>query len=547
MTEKEGSDLLGECVKHGEASLPCNEELIENQAKLSLALAVSKMAHWEGFLHGDVDDYFVFNDQFYALYRTNVEKEGGYKMSVKRYAERFVHPEDRWLVANEVSNLCDSDTKNEYFELEHRIICQDGEVRHVAVRYKVLRAKNGESIKTIGANQDITDQKRIEEKLKKARQQAESANRAKSVFLANMSHEIRTPMNGLLGTLQLLQQSGLNRDQDSYIETAIHSSKRLNCLLSDILDLSRVEAGKMKINSEEFSISDLLDAVLQLFEPMARAKGIVLRSEIDLNIPPSLMGDVVRLHQVVGNLIGNAIKFTSQGSVSIEAHLLPAFKESEIRVLFTVSDTGIGISDQVLNTLFIPFAQEERLKKMNSEGAGLGLSISKELIGLMKGEMAVASEEGVGSTFYICIPFGRGDHSSPTIVAEPRTCIPEGLKVLVAEDDRVSRMVATKFLENFHYHVDAVQNGEQVLDRLKEEFFDLVILDVQMPVLDGVETVCAIRRGHAGEDCKDVPVIAMTACVMAGDKQRFLEVGMNGYVEKPVDIAMLREELARIF
>lgn len=530
-----------------EALILNGKEVVENQAKLSLALDVSQMAPWEGFFHGDDEHYFIFNDQFYSLYGTNAQEENGYKMTAQAYAKKFMHPDDMWMMGHELRRIAERSTNRNISDLEHRIIRLDGEVRHIAVRYKVLRNNDGEPIKTIGANQDITDQKQIEEKLEKARQQAESANRAKSSFLANMSHEIRTPMNGLLGILQLLQQTGLTGEQKKLIETAIHSTKHLNRLLSDILDLSRVEAEKMNIRTETFSVKDSLITVTQLHEPTAQAKRIELKRTIDSNLPISLMGDALRLQQVLGNLVGNAIKFTQFGSVEVEAHLLPSYREDEIRVLFTVSDSGIGIPDQALRTLFNPFVQAEHPTKKNYEGAGLGLAISKHLISLMGGNIAIVSNEGAGTKIFLCLPFKKIDTLSPVIIAENRLRVPTGLKVLLAEDDKVSSMVATKFLEDLQYDVSAVENGEQVLAQLREEIFDLVVMDIQMPILDGAETARAIRLGEAGQRCKSIPILAMTACAMVGDKEKFQKVGMSGYVKKPVEVEALQSELTRIF
>ena len=546
LIKEEVDDLLDERDRNVEALCRSREEIADNRMKLSLALDVSKVGQWELHVKGEGGD-FTFNDQFYALYGTNARIDGGSPMSAQDYAAKFLLPEDAWIVREEIRKLHSFDKSEEFREVEHRIVRLDGEVRHVAVRYKLLRDQDGNPVKTIGANQDITDRKRIEEKLQKAKQQAESASQAKSVFLANMSHEIRTPINGLLGTLQLLQKTGLDGIQKAYIDTAIQSTRRLNRLLSDILDLSRVEAGKMQLHSEPFEFQDVLGSVIQLFEPTARAGNIALQWQVDPAIPQTLSGDSVRFQQVVGNLVGNAIKFTERGTVSVEAHLLPLFKEDVCRILCVVSDTGIGISDRVLVTLFDPFTQEDRWKKRKSEGAGLGLAISRQLVALMGGSMAVVSKEGEGTTFYLSVPFKR---EAPRLEAVPpgrQLQMPHGLKVLLAEDDLVSRMVATKFLESFGYHVDAVEHGALVLEKLQEEGYDLLLLDVQMPVLSGVEVTRAIRQGRLGERCRNIPIIAMTACAMSGDKQLFIDAGMNGYVEKPIEIATLQRELSRTF
>jgi len=525
------------------------EEIMEGRAKLSLALSLAQMGHWEGSftLENDIiEGTFTFNDQFYEIYGTSAEREGGYQMEVGKYARELVHPDDGWMVADEISKIFKNPDPDNATHLEHRIIRRDGEVRYIAVRYIQLRNSQGEPVKTIGINQDITERKQAEEKLLKAKQEAEAANRAKSVFLANMSHEIRTPINGLMGMLQLLQESNRQPEQDEYIKLAIQSSRRLTRLLSDILDISRVEAGKMRISSETFQVRDALETVLQLFIPSVRAKGIQLRLSIDAAIPENITGDAVRLQQIIGNLLGNAVKFTPHGGIDVAVHLLSPVDSNSCRLLFIVADTGIGIADDTLKRLFIPFAQDDARYQHQFGGAGLGLAIVRQLTGLMGGTLAVVSEEGVGSTFYLSLPFGLAGHVGETETVATEIVVPAGLTVLLAEDDAISRVVGTQLLKNAGLQVTAVEDGAQVIERLRTDPFDLVILDVQMPVLDGIETTRAIRKGKAGRGQAKVPIIAMTACAMADDRDRLLGAGMDGYVEKPVEQAALLREVSRI-
>jgi signal transduction histidine kinase/ActR/RegA family two-component response regulator len=380
--------------------------------------------------------------------------------------------------------------------------------------------------------------------LLRAKKASEEASRTKTEFLANMSHEIRTPLNGILGMLQLLQTTELSEEQKEYTLTAIHSSDRLTRLLSDILDLSRVEVGKIAIHSEPFDPGRTLDQVADLFRPTARQTGVDLQTRIDPNLPGTVFGDEARLHQVISNLVGNAFKFTTSGSVTIEASSLPDARPDRDTVLFSVSDTGIGIPDEKLDMLFEPFTQASEGFRRRYQGAGLGLSICKRLVDLMGGSIAVVSEEGLGTTFYFSIPFAATEARAPE--AGPSAEIETDeltLKTLLAEDDEVSVMLMKKLLEKAGCEVMVAANGQQVLDALPNGEFDLVFMDVQMPVMDGVEATRAIRNGEAGEGNKDMPVIALTAYAMAGDKETFLQAGMDGYLSKPVDMDDLLEVL----
>ncbi len=420
---------------------------------------------------------------------------------------------------------------------------------------------NKKVVSIVGVLTDVTERKQAEEKLLEINRQlelaterankmvaeAEAANKAKSEFLANMSHEIRTPLNGVLGMLQLMQTTALNDEQKEYSQTAIQSTKRLTRLLSDILDLSRVEAGKLNIQAKPFDLAEALRQVIELFRITSMQSGVKLRWYIDPVIPQFLVGDAIRVQQLFSNLLGNAFKFTETGSITVEAYPLPAHS-AQYRVLFSVSDTGIGIADDKLEKVFESFTQVSEGYSRSYQGAGLGLAICKRLVGLMGGNMAIASEVGEGTSVYFCITFNLVDKfSKPSkLIEDKEVAATKNLKILLADDDRVSRFVAKRQLEKAGHKVTDVEDGQQVLNVLQaDKVFDVVLMDVQMPIMDGVEATLAIREGQAGERNRQIPIIALTAYAMNGDNVTFMKAGMDEYASKPVEMEMLSKVMSK--
>ncbi|BAH74369.1 PAS domain S-box protein [Solidesulfovibrio magneticus] len=447
--------------------------------------------------------------------------------------------EDRAVLAERENQAIQSKST---FSAEVRMKMPSGEIRWHLLTSAPRRTLNAHTIWD-GVEIDIDD-------LMKSKEAAENANRAKSEFLANMSHEIRTPLNGVLGMLQLLETAPLGAEEKEYVDEAITASKRLTNLLSDILDLSRIEAGKLNIRIDEFSLADMFDSVDGLLAATARKKDLELRFFLDEQLPSFVLGDEVRLRQILFNLVGNAIKFSDQGTISVQAYLLPFAKIAQERILFMVSDEGIGISDELLGLIFEPFSQGEGNYTRRFQGAGLGLSIVKRLVGLLEGEIAIESAPGLGTTVYLSLPFGSskkatGAISLPNIPLSSHPS-PAQYKVLLVEDEDINVVTVKALLKKHGYAVIVATDGQQAIEVLSGKEIDLVLMDIRMPIMDGVQATLAIRSGKAGQDKKDVPIIAMTAYAMTGDREKFLAAGMNDYIAKPVDIQDLKEVIKRV-
>jgi signal transduction histidine kinase/CheY-like chemotaxis protein len=393
-------------------------------------------------------------------------------------------------------------------------------------------------------NEDLKDEiqhgKRIELELKKAKDKAEKMSQAKGEFLANMSHEIRTPMNGVIGTLQLLEDTSLNADQKEFVETAHKSADALLAILNDILDLSKIEAGKLSFECIAFDFKEIVKDIVVLHSLKAEQHGISLIQEIDESLPETLMGDPTRLRQVIINLVSNALKFTSQGEVKVKVDVLNRY-EDKVALKVTVSDTGIGIPRAAQKTLFNAFTQADGSTTRKYGGTGLGLAIVNQLVELMDGVLGVDSVEGEGSEFWFTASFPCADEKlAMTAESAARRPLQLNSKILLVEDNPINQMVAQKMLEKVGLKAKLANNGVEALQCLREGSFDLVLMDCQMPEMDGFDATREIRKLEIKAfNQRPLPVIAMTANVMSGDRERCLEVGMDDYIGKPVQ----REQL----
>lgn len=535
------------------ASKAIEDALIESEDHYRFMVDSSPQMPWTANPDGTMTD---FSDRWLTLTGLTRDKTDDNSW------RNVIHPDDFDALLLKWRHSVTTGTP---YEAEHRTRIADGTYRWMRARAVARRDHNGNIIRWYGSTEDIHGQKQFEvglenlvrertheldvanQELTQARDAALAASKSKSVFLANMSHEIRTPMNAVIGLTSLLQTMQLPPEAHSMIETIAGSGETLLRVIDDILDFSRIEANKLEIERTPVGVDDLATDVVTLFQGHAKARGIILRKSAPDKAMPQVMGDPVRLRQVISNLISNAIKFTTEGEVVLRWSW--EFLDGRLLTQLEVQDTGVGIPPDRIDAIFESFTQADESTQRQYGGTGLGLTISRRLVELMGGTISVKSQLGSGTTFTVQLPFELAPVESESIKVESALVMSSRtgpLHVLLAEDNEVNVLVASKMLEHVGCTVEVAENGIRAIALADTHSFDFVLMDVQMPVCDGLEATRIIRINEAQKGRPHVPIYALTANAMSGDRQICLDAGMDGFLAKPIPVAALHQVVSEV-
>jgi signal transduction histidine kinase/CheY-like chemotaxis protein/HPt (histidine-containing phosphotransfer) domain-containing protein len=458
-----------------------------------------------------------------------------------------VHPEDVAALRQALEDALSG--KADRYIAEHRLAVGEGWIWIESMGVVTERDAQGKPTRLTGGNIDITARRKLQTDMEAARAQAEASNRTKSEFLANISHEVRTPLNAVLGLTRLLHQSALNTEQRQYLELIDSSATSLLALLNDILDLSKIEAGKLVFEQIRFDIAGWVREAVALHTPAAQKKGLKIQVVIAEDVPRKVAGDPGRLRQVISNLVSNAVKFTDRGGISVSVRLAPdqaGVQREQLRLVFSVRDSGVGIAADKQQQIFEAFTQADASTTRRYGGTGLGLAICARLVSMMAGSIHVASRPGEGSAFRFTAVFEQvADEMS--VLTEPaplEVMATQGLHVLLAEDHAVNELLMSKLLTQMGCTFKVARDGREAVHYWKTQRFDVVLMDVQMPVLSGFDAAGQIRAEEvARSPGARTPIVALTAHAMAGDREKCLAAGMDAYVSKPVSPALLMQAI----
>ena len=511
--------------KLNEELLEAKEKSEESEIQLKEAQQIAHLGHWELDL---VNDKLIWSDEIYRIFNLKPQEFGA---TYKAFLEN-IHPDDR----NKVNEAYTGSLRNKTpYEIEHRLLLKTGELKYVLEKCNTEFDKHGNPIRSMGTVLDITHLKKTEKELIKAKEKAEESDRLKSAFLANMSHEVRTPLNAVLGFSNLLRRENISKEKKE--EIIGHISDGCNSMfiiISDIIDVSKIDADQLSINKDEFNLNLLLNKLQNQFSVSNTNKKISVRAKILLDDRGcNIITDETRVNQILSNLIENALKFTNEGSIEfgydIKANIIQ----------FYVKDTGIGINPEHHKLIFERFRQVDDNYSGLGRGAGLGLSIVKGLLALLKGEIWVESEINKGTTFHFTIPYIPAEQEKNTSGFENdfKFEMGDGVTILIAEDDLLNFTYLKLLLENYNYNILHAKNGKEAVEFVStNNSIDLVLMDTRMPVMNGLEATEKIRETN-----KTIPIIAQTAYVMAEDRMKAKKAGYNDYISKPISVEMLSE------
>lgn len=461
----------------------------------------------------------------------------------------LIHPDDIPKVHYKYNRHMES---MEEYVVEYRIRCKNNGYRWIRSKGRLVEwDERGRPVRMIGTHEDISKERLIQEELKEKYEQlailkceAESANRAKTQFLANLSHEIKTPLNGVISAIQLLQSSDLNEEQEKYVNLLKNSADNLVAIIDNLLDISKLEAGKIELSNEPFNLRETVSNIYSNLLVAANVKGLEAGCYFDPHIDPEVVGDELRLKQILTNLMSNAVKFTDKGYISFRVRLISS-NDYVQKIEFSVKDTGIGIDESYRPKIFQSFFQGDLSNNKKYKGTGLGLAIAKQLADLMKGDIHCESEVGKGSTFYFTCVLKRrnsikGENTSEQ--NENTNGLTSDKVILCIEDDLINQEIMESIIIKRGYRYLAAYDGNEALEKLKENKVDLILMDIQLPGFNGYEVTRIVREM---ENTKRIPIVAMTAYAIYEDRQKCMEAGMDDYISKPIDIEKLYDILQR--
>lgn len=477
-------------------------------------------------------DTLIWDEWMYTLYGIKEEDFSG----VYQAWESRVHPDDAESAKEQFFKALETGSP---YEPEFRVVHPDGKVRTIKASSEIIRDEEGKALRIIGVNYDITDKIKAIAELKLAKQEADRANKAKSEFLANMSHEIRTPLNAILGSLQLLNRAELGREYGTLIENAVISSQSLLTIINDILDYSKIEDKKLDLESKPFSVLEVIEAVKFDVALLVSNKGLELSTLVEDCFVDSWLGDIVRVKQVLLNLVSNAVKFTEKGSVSIK--LKCTKHQGKDALCINVVDTGIGMSQEAQSRIFERFTQADSSTTRKFGGTGLGMSITLNLIKIMAGTIELTSELGQGTNITVILPLAKADNKAKA-EKDKAVLAPElaDKNILIAEDNKINQVLIESMLAKTNANLTIVENGKLAVEQAATTDFDLILMDIHMPELDGIKAQQQIKQLNS-----DIPVVALTANVMVEDINLYLAQGFAEHVGKPIDINKLYGVLCR--